>query len=344
MYSSVYIHLPSGYLSHIGISLLTGFSDIGLKVFSNLSRSSVLGSPYASFDAIQPFFEYEVFPQKVDFYVVDVTQEISQEEIRNINNHISNRNVAILNMSDSANLSSGLFSKNFITFSAHCNRFARHGGDIRPLGFGVIHSLVEDSTRYNLNEKKIKIINNFNPTFHQSIRSSLELTLLEKLSMYFEIDREHVYGRRYFEKLARTVAVLAYCGEYYEDVRRHEYTNELIKDRPEFNFEHFECKVAIFRWDSFRFWEAALFACAPIQLNFHKYGMELPVLPIPWTHYIPIDLAEVSDLPDKIMQILRSDPLALHKIGKNAREWVLANYTPSAVAKHFISELVETWS
>ena len=342
-YNSCYIHLPQGYISHVGINLLTGFVQGGLRVFSNFDASLELGSPHALMTELLARIEHRLFPDDIDFCVIDVTRGTG--DIQEINTYILGKKAVVLTMSDGSNYTAGVFSKSIMTFSAHCNRFARHKGAIFPLGFGVTNKLIEISNQYDLTEKKLKIIKNFNPTFRQEIRASLELTLVENLAHYFTIDTRHTSGNEYWKHLSESVAVLAYCGEYYADVRQYDYMRDVvIKDRQElFDFEVFDCDVAIFRWDSYRFWEAALFGCAPFQLHFEKYGMELPVMPIPWVHYIPIDLASVSLLPEKIAEMLRNDPLALHKIGKNARTWVLENYSPLAVATHLLATADNAW-
>lgn len=339
---SCYIHAPAGYLSQLTICMIRGFAAAGIKVYCNWRDIDVVGSFSAGYAETARYFEWGEFVEGVDFCIIDVTRQINDHDT--LNRYIKGRNTALVNMNDGANYNNVHYAKSFITFSAHCNRLVHHAGLIYPLGVGMTDEAIQASERYNLGAKAMNIINNFRPAFRQDVRASLELSLVENLERSIHVDRRSLFGEAYWQHLAESSAVLAYCGEYYADLRRHDYMRDVvIKGQAEYDFDVVSTPVAIFRWDSYRFWEACVFACAPLQLNFHKYGMVLPHMPTPWVHYVPIDLAEVSQLPQQITALLREDPEALCKIGRNARAWALEHYSPNTVASHVLAVLRRNW-
>lgn len=95
--------------------------------------------------------------------------------------------------------------------------------------------------------------------------------------------------------------------------------------------------MVVLRWDSWRFFEAAVMGCAPIHLDFEKYGMSLPVNPTPWEHYIPVDMANVSNLAGRLQSSLSVDPDFIKRIGMNARRWVIDNYSPKTQAQYVLN-------
>lgn len=342
-FSTCYVHAPAGYLSQVSICLIRGMAAAGIRVLCNWRDSDEVGSFSATYSETAPFFEFADRAEAVDFCIVDVTRQV--EDVAGLNRYLEGRKAALLNMNDGANYTNVHYAKNFITFSAHCNRFARHAGNIYPLGVGVTEEAIRAAGQLNLQNKALNFVNNFRPTFRQDIRASLELSLVENLERYFFVDRRHRFGEDYWRHLAESSAVLAYCGEYYADLRRTDFMRDVvIKAQAEYDFDVFSTPVAIFRWDSYRFWEACLFGCAPVQLNFHRYGLLLPHMPTPWVHYIPIDLASVNELPHQISALLRDDTAALTKIGHNARAWVLEHYSPNALAKYVLGVLAQNWA
>ena len=92
----------------------------------------------------------------------------------------------------------------------------------------------------------------------------------------------------------------------------------------------------LFQWDSWRFWESLACGCVTFHLDFDKYGIILPIMPINWVHYIGIDLLNPQESIKRIKSMSIED---LEKIGMNGREWALTNYSPEAVAKLFLSYL-----
>ena len=88
------------------------------------------------------------------------------------------------------------------------------------------------------------------------------------------------------------------------------------------------------QFDSWRFWESLLAGCGTLHLDFEKYGIALPVMPVNGTHYFGIDL----DQPKRNLPLTQSAE-EIAAVGERGRQWALANYAPEAVAKRLAVHL-----
>ena len=88
-------------------------------------------------------------------------------------------------------------------------------------------------------------------------------------------------------------------------------------------------------WDSWRFWESLVAGCVTFHVDFDKYGIQLPVMPQNWRHYIGIDLDNIQDTVDRIAE----QPEILETISKEGRQWAIENYAPVPTALRFLEML-----
>ena len=88
-------------------------------------------------------------------------------------------------------------------------------------------------------------------------------------------------------------------------------------------------------WDSWRFWESLGAGCATFHVDFDKYGIQLPLMPENWRHYIGIDLDNINATVDRIAD----DPEILERISTEGRRWAIDNYGPVATALRFLETL-----
>ncbi|MGV3464691.1 MAG: hypothetical protein ACO1OT_05295, partial [Heyndrickxia sp.] len=93
-------------------------------------------------------------------------------------------------------------------------------------------------------------------------------------------------------------------------------------------------KNRIIQWDSWRFWESLCAACIPIHVDLEKYGVELPIMPNNWQHYIGIDLDNLNRDIERIAQ----DP-SVKSIGLQGRKWMIVNYSPKTSAQRILDYL-----
>lgn len=148
------------------------------------------------------------------------------------------------------------------------------------------------------------------------------------------------YSSAYYERLKSSQAVACFCGE-------------LIPPMPYRNPECYlaggnKAKLRRFfyellgrfdprsprsvQWDSFRFWEALAAGCVAFNLDLEYYGVELPVMPVNWKHYIGVNLSRI----DQVITRLRDDPSTLLKVAQLGQKWAYENYSPKAAATRLL--------
>lgn len=337
--------IPTQKPTHIACCLMQGFHQLGWEVFANVDSSNWIdtrgiSTPFArtSGDFIQ-----KVAQLVHGLLIVDVSkgQGVYVDSLRDTLKH---RPVILVNMDDAANFVD--YDEGYLTFTTHYNRLALRHGSLRPIGFSLSQDIVDLAAETDLTRKQDYVIKNFTPSFQQSVRNSLELCFIEGLKNHFPLHEELTTPEQYAQELAGATLVAAYGGEYLPPMMRNTYLRERMAGGPQaglYDFKNFDTESAVLRWDSWRFFEAALFACAPIQLDFDKYGFELPVKPTPWEHYIPIDMTTVSALPARLRQMVDADPDALARIGRQARAWVLEHYAPKPVASYVLDQARAFW-
>jgi hypothetical protein len=340
MIKSVFFYGPADRLSHASLCLMRGLASFGIKVTANISNFSPdrRGLAYNIFNINDEIETAEWYTDE-DFCVIDMGYGVNgkAEELARL------PRPCIVDMDDSCNYR---YHDCPVVFAAHQNRFCKFKG-VRPLVFGPSHDYIALSNMVNLTNKKTKFLRNFTPTLMQSVRDSLSLVFEEKLEQLFEIDRTLTHNHiDLSNQLAVTSCVLAYGGAFVPNLISNEQNQGSLPPW----VDKMSCAApsppatVVLRWDSWRFWEAAIFGCVPIHLDFEKYGFELPVMPQPWVHYIPIDLTTVNLLPERIESLLREKPDALVEMGMNARNWALTHYNPTECARRLIVAVIEEYA
>lgn len=150
------------------------------------------------------------------------------------------------------------------------------------------------------------------------------------------------FARAYYERLKQNQAVACFCGELIPPMpylhpecylvggnkaklRRAFYEMLSILDpRPRRSVQ----------WDSFRFWESLTAGCTTFNIELERYGVELPVMPENWKHYIGIDF----DRADEFFERLATQVDSLEQIGRAGRQWALEHYSPRKMAERFLTE------
>jgi len=194
----------------------------------------------------------------------------------------------------------------------------------------------------NDNHEKInKIAYNFTPSYAQSVRASLEYSFIPSVKRsIFQIDTSRHSHDDYLINLSHSTAVISYGGDFIQDVKKNSW---LIDNTNQSNvgyfFDFFEGNSAIVRWDSWRFYESCACGAIPIHLDFIKYGFQLPSMPVPWKHYLPIDLEYPTKLLDEMVSMYSSDPLIFKNLGRVSRSWAISSFGPIGMANYFLSQI-----
>lgn len=89
--------------------------------------------------------------------------------------------------------------------------------------------------------------------------------------------------------------------------------------------------------DSFRFWESLACGTVPMQVDFERCGLLLPVSPIPYEHYLAVNF----DALEPSVARIKEESSRLSAIGHAGREWALEHYSPKAMADRLLRMVEE---
>lgn len=249
-----------------------------------------------------------------------------------------------------------------LVLKSHFNRRAYAPPNYRPWSFGLSRRiLTETADAAPFAERRNALLVNFGATHghrHQ-IRDVFEQRVYPVLVDRLELDRstnrrenppsgsyhrfmwEQTAYRHYpdyYERLRSTAACSCVGGQlipgtphdwslliggHRARLRRkwHGLVSRLLGTAPRWN-----------QWESWRFWESLAAGCAALMLDFEKYGVELPVQPENWKHYIGIDL---DHLP-RDLERLRGDQGLLPGIAAAGRAWAHQYYSSKPIAERFL--------
>lgn len=151
------------------------------------------------------------------------------------------------------------------------------------------------------------------------------------------------YSRGYYERLKQAQAVACFCGDLippmpFRSPERYLVGGNKARLRRAFyeSLSRFDPRPARWlQWDSFRFWETLCAGAVAFNLDLERYGVELPVMPTNWEHYIGIDLEAM----DRTIERLRAEWDRLPEIAASGRAWAMEYYSPRVMAERFLDEL-----
>jgi hypothetical protein len=344
--AGLYILTTSEKFSHPASVLIQGLTGIGFPVATSMTNPESDGR-HCKVDLSALPIEKRDPRHGDDLMVLDVTTDLTgytpeylNEWFENIRRFWAGRTPTLLYSSDDANYVD--FPEDFRVFHAHRNCKMDKNPHAHALAFGCSQELLLDADRRCSSRelRKALVVDNFNPSFRQSVRESLMLSLLPRLERILPIDRRLLYGSDYGDQLATSFFMLAYGGEYVRPKTDFWYLDQTLSeiDKQRYTFRHREVDIAVFRWDSWRFWEGLAYGCIPIQLDFEFYGFDLPVKPVGWEHYVPIRLDALEDTASGMEQLL-ANPRRLEEMGRASQRWVQGHYQPQAVAERFLNTL-----
>jgi len=219
----------------------------------------------------------------------------------------------------------------FPSLVTHENKFLKLAGNRLPWAFGISEDIMEKTkTPPPFEERRLAILRNFRPSNNQDVRNFLDLSFVEVLEKYLPVDRS--IGSDHFERLLSFTGCLAYGGAISVDQSSNTYFAQ--KEAYQYILKNSEYKspLVVMRWDSWRFWESLAAGCLTFHLNFEKYGLLLPEIPVAWKHYVPVDMAD----PVASVERLMDSRSRWAEIASEGREWALKNYSPTACARRFI--------
>lgn len=152
---------------------------------------------------------------------------------------------------------------------------------------------------------------------------------------------QHRHCRDYYERLKSAQAVAAFCGELIPPAPFHPLY--LVGGRrAKIKRAAYEVLARVdprpsrlIQWDSWRFWEGLAAGCLMFNLDLPYYGVLLPEMPQPFVHYVPVRHGNAA----AALSRLASDPELAETIAAQGREWAIANYSPTALARRFLATM-----
>lgn len=247
------------------------------------------------------------------------------------------------------------------------NRRAWHPENVRPWVLGFTERILE-ATRGapSFPSRRRTLLVNFGAShpYPHRVREIARAQFEPKVEKVLEIDRTKDdlsqepadpyealmwrqtgarFSRPYFERLKRSQAVACFCGDLIPPMPFRGPERYLVGgNKAKLRYAFYECLGRLdprpFRsvqWDSFRFWEALVAGCTTFNLDLEHYGVEMPVMPENWKHYVGVDLDRVDEAIDRIS----ADDGCLERIARSGREWAVQNYAPRAMAARFLASV-----
>lgn len=149
---------------------------------------------------------------------------------------------------------------------------------------------------------------------------------------------QHRHARAYYKRLGAARGVAAFCGEL---VPPAPYAPPYLVGggRARWLRRVFDALAVVdwrpprlIQWDSWRFWEALAAGCLVFNLDLEHYGVDLPVMPRNYVHYIGLR-------PDNVREAfarLKREPDLAERVAAQGRVWAIEHYSPRALAQRFL--------
>jgi hypothetical protein len=327
---AVYFHGAGGPLTHNAGCLAEGMMNLGIPVklsapqitsrpvsmpLKGVDLAALVSPPYAAFAG----------------YIADISHTNQFMSFEGIEGRL-----AYLNQSDIASFSR--IPDEHLLFAAHENAFASKGGRRHPIAFGLSKGLIADTEQRPVFAKRNRgALRNFRATLNQGLRALLDISYVPALARRMPVDRTILAPAAYLEAMLNTSVCLAYGGDFYAPIMENDWfkKNDASTAAPH-AFERLDAPALVLRWDSFRLWESFAAGCLTVHLDFDKYGFALPVKPVAWQHYVPIDLDNIAG---SVAQMLDREK-EWADIAEQGRAWAVAHYAPQPTAVRVLSAML----
>lgn len=323
----------STYFSFAATCLADGLNQLGIPVFANIDYHDPLISDFA-FTASSP-----QCADAAACVVIDIleTAPLHNQMVQFVSPH---PRTVIICMNDNVG---EICFPDHIAFCTHESRLRTITGTRLPLAFGVSSAMMRhaDDLLDNDIKRYPNIMANFRPSEGQSLRTSLDLSLVPILQDFFPVDTRLVgsgrWGADYYSHMSKQFGCLAYGGFYSQNLLLNDWFQTIEPLHTFLLNTQYHQGTVVLRWDSWRFWESLVFGCVTIHLDFERYGFDLPVIPENWKHYVGLNLADLR----RDVERLHDERDRLPEIARQGRLWALEHYSPVAVAKRFVTTLQE---
>lgn len=244
-----------------------------------------------------------------------------------------------------------------IILRCHFNQKIKYPNNVKPWVFGISNRIFDYTNNpISFHERKSSILWNYR--IDHSVRAMAKEKFLPSLSRILSVDdsvdnfnasqlseQDTLFwkqtGRRhypnYYTRLKSSVACASFGGIFKPPVWFN-YTPPYSYLHRALNKFFPTSRRIVLQWDSWRFWESLAAGCVTFHVNFEKYGIQLPVMPINYLHYIGVDL----DNPEATIKKITNEPNLLEKVAVAGRTWAIEHYSPVPTAKRFLDMVNST--
>ncbi|MBA4138078.1 MAG: hypothetical protein C0518_12245 [Opitutus sp.] len=172
-------------------------------------------------------------------------------------------------------------------------------------------------------------------------RDDLKAAPADPLDRHWWEQTQQRHSRSYYERLKRSQAVAAFCGEMIPPAPfRPPYLVGGGRAKLSRRFYETLAKFApraprLIQWDSWRFWESLAAGCLVFNFDLPHYGVKIPVMPENFVHYVGVRPETIDDALDRLAE----EPGLAERIAAQGRQWALSHYSPAALAARFLQSL-----
>jgi hypothetical protein len=256
-----------------------------------------------------------------------------------------------------------LFHKFDFIFRAQKNSRTKNWPNIYPWAFGFQNRVIREKKNISLENKKFQVAVNFyySHKYVHQLRELAEKKIISKFDPLF-INREvtarekpkeafgelmfnqsaGLHNPKYYSIIENTLIVAAFCGYMVPGLPDDPSVYLVGGNKAKLKKKFYQIlststgsEERIIQWDSYRFWETLALGSVPMHIDLEKYGVELPVMPLNWKHYMGVDLNNIGQTVERIIE----EKELIYKIAKDGNEWCMTNYSPEASAKRFLKTI-----
>ncbi len=360
---TAYFYLSENSFPHLSICLAEGLRSLGIPVYANLKYWLNSPEPEDYLFVHDP----QVHPQDCSVVVMDKNWVFGRNPTLPEAILTPSRNYLTVYLDDMDGPRPSLVLETIpkfdFIFRTHCHNRASYPSNFVPWCFGLSNRILRSTENLpSFQERRASFLFNFRVDQTTLLVSnwvqpiSQGMLLAEKGVIFAEYPLRSMMREQFLPAISSVLAVdetidsatspPAEAGDrLYWDVTGHRhhphYYQRLKYNQACATFAGWLIPASptqpsyVEWWDSWRFWEALGAGCVAFHVDFDKYGLDLPVKPENWTHYIGVDLDDIPAAIDRLV----SEPTLLSQISQGGRQWVRDHYAPLPTTLRFLDIL-----
>lgn len=356
----VFFYLCENQFSHLSICLAEGFKELDIPFYSNINYWQLSPEREEYLFCHNP----SVKPDDCSVVVLDMTWLASCSDFPENLFHQNRKYITVyLDFMDGFTIWNPELNNFDFRLRTHYNSKSQYPSNCIPWAYGISDRILRETSDLQKSAKrKINLLANFRVD-HQ--RLNYVKTLLRAPQGWIGIEKGFIVIEYPLRKIVREtffpkIKEIMPLDDTVDDFEQPPTNNYHYLQWKQTNKRHYPSyyqrlkqstacacfggclmpsywtgETIVEWWDSWRFWESLAAGCATFHVDFEKYGIQLPVMPENWRHYIGIDLDNIQDSVERI----HSDPEILERISIDGCQWAIENYGPVPTALRFLETI-----